>query len=58
MERDVAGGRGKVAVIVTAAVALTGLAALVAGRLRQRLRLLFQQLIQGFSTLPRTNSLI
>ena len=58
MERDVAGGGGKVAVIVAAAVALAGLAALVAGRLRQRLRLLFQQLIQGFSTLPRTNSLI
>ena len=35
VERDVAGGRGKVAVIVTAAVALTGLAALVAGGLRQ-----------------------
>ena len=48
MERDVAGGRGKVPVIVPAAVALTGLAALIAGRLRQRLRLLFQQLVQGF----------
>ena len=48
MERDVAGGRGKVAVIVAAAVALTGLVALIAGRLRQRLRLLFQQLVQGF----------
>ena len=46
MERDVAGGRGKVPVVVTAAVALTGLAALVAGRLRQGLRLLFQQLVQ------------
>ena len=46
-ERDVAGGCGEVAVIVTAAVALTGLAALIAGRLRQRLRLLFQQLVQG-----------
>ena len=41
MERDVAGGRGKVPVVVTAAVALTGLAALVAGRLRQGLRLLY-----------------
>ena len=58
MERDITRGRGEVAVIVAAAVALAGLAALVAGRLRQRLRLLFQQLIQGFSTLPRTNSLI
>ena len=48
MERDVAGGRGEAAVIVAAAVALTGLAALIAGRLRQRLRLLFQQLVQGF----------
>ena len=48
MERDVAGGRGEIAVIVTAAVALTGLATLIAGRLRQGLRLLFQQLVQGF----------
>ena len=48
VERDVAGGRGEFAVIVTAAVALTGLAALVAGRLRQRLRLFFQQFVQGF----------
>ena len=48
MERDVAGGCGEIAVIVTAAVALTGLAALIAGGLRQRLRLLFQQFVQGF----------
>ncbi len=48
MERDVAGSGSKVAVIVAAAVALTGLAALIAGRLRQRLRLLLQQLVQGF----------
>ena len=47
MERDVAGGRGEAAVIVAAAVALTGLAALVTGRLRQGLCLL-QQLVQGF----------
>ena len=33
VERNVAGGRGEIPVIVTAAVALTGLAALVAGRL-------------------------
>ena len=33
---------------MAAAVALTGLAALVAGRLRQGLRLLLQQLVQGF----------
>ena len=49
MERDVAGGRGKITVIVTAAVALTGLAALIAGGLRQSLRLLFPQLAPGFS---------
>ena len=48
MERDIAGGGGEVAVVVAAAVALTGLAALVAGRLRQRLRLLLQQLVQRF----------
>ena len=48
MERDVAGGCGEIPVIVTAAVALTCLAALIAGRLRQGLRLLFQQLVQGF----------
>lgn len=41
MERDVVGGRGEVAVIAAAAVALTGLAALVAGRLRLGLRLLY-----------------
>ena len=47
MERDVAGGRGEAAVIVTAAVvALTGLAALVAGGLDQGLCLLLQQLVQ------------
>ena len=34
--------------MVAAAVALTGLAALVAGSLRQGLRLFFQQLVQGF----------
>ena len=48
MERDVSGGRGEVAVIVATAVALTGLAALVAGGLGQGLCLLFQQLVQGF----------
>ena len=66
MERNVTGGRGKVPVVVTAAVALTGLAALVAGRLRQRLRLLFQQLVQRlfhaaadqFLELPLDNFLI
>ena len=48
MERNVAGGRGEIPVIVSAAAALPGLAALVASRLRQRLRLLFQQLVQRF----------
>ena len=47
VERDVAGGRGEAVIIVTAAVALTGLAALIAGRLRQRLRLFFQQFVQN-----------
>ena len=48
VERDVAGGRGEVAVVVTAAVALTSLATLIAGGLCQGLRLLLQQLVQGF----------
>ena len=48
MERDVTGSGGKAAVVVAAAIALTGLAALIAGGLRQRLRLFFQQLVQGF----------
>ena len=46
MERDVTGSGGKAAVIVAAAVALSRLAALVARRLRQGLRLLLQQLVQ------------
>ena len=46
MECDVSGGGGKVPVIVAAAVTLAGLVALVAGRLGQFLRLLFQQFIQ------------
>ena len=48
MECDVAGGRGEVAVVVTAAVALTSLATLIAGGLCQGLCLLLQQLVQGF----------
>ena len=48
MERDVTGGCGKIPVVVAAAVGLTGLAALIAGGLRQGLRLLLQQLVQGF----------
>ena len=48
MERDIAGGRGEIPVIAAAAIALTGLAALAAGRLCQGLCLFFQQLVQGF----------
>ncbi len=48
MERDVTRGGGEIPVIVVAAVALTDLAALVAGSLCQGPRLLFQQLIPGF----------
>ena len=48
VERDVAGGRGKAAVIVAAAIALTSLAALIAGSLSQLLGLLLQQFIQRF----------
>ncbi len=48
MQRDVAGSGSEIAVIVSAAVALAGLAALVTGRLGQLLRLSFQQLIQSF----------
>ena len=48
MERDISGGRGKVPVIVAAAIALAGLISLVAGSLGQLLCLLFQQFIQRF----------
>ena len=48
MERDISGGGGKVPVIVSAAVALAGLIALVAGSLGQLLCLLLQQFIQRF----------
>lgn len=43
MERDISGGGGKVPVIVAAAVALAGLAALIAGCLGQFLGLLLVQ---------------
>ena len=46
MERHIPGSGGQLSVIVTAAVALTGLAALISGGLGQRLRLLLQQLVQ------------
>ena len=48
MKGHVPGGGSQLSVIVAASITLTGLAALVAGGLRQRLRLLFQQLVQGF----------
>ena len=48
VERDVTGGRGEVAVIMAAAVALTGLAALVAGSLCQGTPPLFPAVRSGF----------
>lgn len=48
MECDISGGGGKVPVMVAVAVALASLAALIAGSLRQFLRLLRQQFIQCF----------
>lgn len=56
MQRNVAGGSGEIAIIVVAAVALTGFIALVACCLCQFLGLLLQQPVQSSSTLPRTNS--
>lgn len=46
MERDIAGGRGEVAAVVTASVALACLAALVARRLGHLLRLGLQQAVE------------
>ena len=48
MERDVVGDGGEVAVIMAAAVALTGLAALVAGSLCQGTPPLFSAVRSGF----------
>ena len=58
MERDVAGGCGEIPVIVSAAAALTGLAALVARRLRQGLCLLYafsnlRKLLYSIASLAR-----
>ena len=58
MERDVAGGGGEIPVIVTAAAALTDLAALVARRLRQGLCLLYafsnlRKLLYSIASLAR-----
>ena len=52
MERHVSGGRGKVPVIVPAAVALAGLIALVAGSLGQFLCILLQKLVQRLFYAP------
>lgn len=58
VERDVAGGRGEVPVIMAAAIALTGLATLIAGRLCRDSASFFSSSFRVSSTLPRTNSLI
>ena len=46
MERHIPGGGGKLSVIMTAAVALAGLAALVAGCLGEFFRFGFQKLVE------------
>ena len=58
VERDVTGGRGEVAVIMAAAVALTSLAALVASSLRRDSASFPSSSFRVSSTLLRTNSLI
>lgn len=58
MERHIPGGCGEISGIVTAAVALAGLAALIAGCLGQLFRFCIQKLIQSFLDASRTNSLI
>ena len=58
MKRYIAGSGGKVPVIVAAAVALTGLAALVSGRLGQLLGFGLQQLVEGLLHAAATNSFI
>ena len=52
MQCHVAGGRGQVPVVVAAAVALTGLVALVSCGLRQLLRFCLQQFVQRFLNAP------
>ena len=52
MQRDIAGDRGKVSVIMTAAVALTGLVALIPGYLGQLLGFRLQQLVECFFHTP------
>ena len=59
MERDVvAGGRGEVPVIMAAAIALTGLATLIAGRLCRDSASFSNSSFRFSSTLPRTNFLM
>jgi hypothetical protein len=48
MGRHVAGGRGEISVIMTAAITLTRFVALISGRLCQLLGLLLQQLVESF----------
>ena len=48
MERNIAGGSGKVSAVVTTTVPLASLISLIPGCLSQFLRLLFQQRIQRF----------
>ena len=58
VERDVAGGRGEVPVIMAAAIALTGLATLIAGRLCRDSASFSNSSFRFSSTLPRTNFLM
>lgn len=51
-ERDVSRSRGKMTAVVSAAVALALLIAFIPGSLRQFLRLVLQQLVEGFYYIP------
>ena len=52
MERNIAGGGGKISAVVTTAVPLASLISLIPGCLSQLLRLLLQQRIQRFFHAP------
>ena len=52
MERNIAGGGGKVSAVVTTTVPLASLISLIPGCLSQLLRLLLQQRIQRFFHAP------
>ena len=58
VDRDVAGGRGEVPVIMSAAIALTSLATLIAGRLCRDSASFSNSSFRFSSTLPRTNFLM